>query len=138
MPRRRGQLAHMKHLLRVCPCGKRSCICAESSSPLQAASISLSSHDCSPRCLCRAVSATSAGHSPNLFTSTDAAGQGSAGQAEKGSTQRCARDCSASAAPPGLTIFIPCCCLFSFFFFSFFSGEIFVILILKNKTKSQP
>lgn len=40
MPRRRGQLAHKKLLLRVCAFGKRSCICAESSSPLQKASIS--------------------------------------------------------------------------------------------------
>lgn len=38
--------------------------------------------------------------------------------------RRCARDCSASAAHRGLTIFIPWFC--SFFFFP---GEMFVILI---------
>lgn len=46
----------------------------------------LCSRYCSPCCLRGAASATSAGHSPTVFTSVDAAGWGSAGQAEKGST----------------------------------------------------
>lgn len=46
------------------------------------------------------------------------------GRRRRAPQQWCARDCSASAAHPGLTIFIPWFCLFFFF-----PGEMFVILI---------
>lgn len=55
------------------------------------------------------------------------------GRQTRAPQQKRARDCSASAARPGLTIFISWVCLFFFF-----PGEMFVILIKKKTpTKSQ-
>lgn len=46
----KGQFVHVKGWLCVHARGTTSCVCAASSSPLQTASISLSSCCCSPRC----------------------------------------------------------------------------------------
>lgn len=91
---------------------------------------------CSLHCLCRAAPATSAGHSPTLFTSAGAAGQGSAGQAEKGSTAKvCEGLLCISRSLWSHYFYSLFLSFFGFVCFLFFLGEMFVILI---KIKKKP